>query len=207
MRLAYWIISGLTFLSALACFILPSPKPPAETITETSEEQEIKETNKSGDFVTRSIRSLKNLLFDRNFWTVTFVGIFLCVYVGAEVCYGGWLYTFAVDMKWATRQGADYATALYWASFTFGRILAIPISTKISSTILLVVDIIGAVGSMTVLGLVQIFTMMTVGTDSENYTGLGPITMYICTIVLGLSLASAYPRSESSPSCPDNQAS
>jgi FHS family Na+ dependent glucose MFS transporter 1 len=56
--------------------------------------------------------------------------LFLFFYVGAEVAFGGWLYTYAVALQLASAVGAAYLTAGFWLSFTCGRLLSIPLASR-----------------------------------------------------------------------------
>jgi FHS family Na+ dependent glucose MFS transporter 1 len=59
--------------------------------------------------------------------------LFLFFYVGAEITFGGWIYTYAVTLNLASVAGAAYLTSAFWASFTIGRLLSIPAATRFSS--------------------------------------------------------------------------
>jgi len=56
--------------------------------------------------------------------------LFLFFYVGAEVAFGGWVYTYAVTLKLSSMVGAAYLTSGFWLSFTLGRLLSIPLATR-----------------------------------------------------------------------------
>jgi FHS family Na+ dependent glucose MFS transporter 1 len=56
--------------------------------------------------------------------------LFLFFYVGAEVAFGGWVYTYAVALNLASAAGAAYLTAGFWLSFTFGRLCSIPLAAR-----------------------------------------------------------------------------
>src|SRR5215510_10780708 len=56
--------------------------------------------------------------------------LFLFFYVGAEVAFGGWVYTYAVALKLAGVVGAAYLTSGFWLSFTLGRLISIPVATR-----------------------------------------------------------------------------
>jgi MFS transporter, FHS family, Na+ dependent glucose transporter 1 len=56
--------------------------------------------------------------------------LFLFFYVGAEVAFGSWVYTYAVTLKLASAVGAAYLTSGFWLSFTLGRLLSIPLATR-----------------------------------------------------------------------------
>jgi FHS family Na+ dependent glucose MFS transporter 1 len=56
--------------------------------------------------------------------------LFLFFYVGAEITFGGWVYTYAVTLNLASAAGAAYLTSAFWAAFTVGRLLSIPAATR-----------------------------------------------------------------------------
>lgn len=72
-------------------------------------------------------------------------------YVGAEVGFGGWIYTYAVETGLATASAAGYLTALFWGALTLGRLLTIPIASRIRPRYLLMIDIVGMLVSLTLL--------------------------------------------------------
>ena len=72
-QLAYWLIAALIFPIGLAMFFLKSPpRPQARTFQE---------------------RAAVNWAF------ILPVVLFFCVYVGAEVGYGGWIYSYALEIN------------------------------------------------------------------------------------------------------------
>jgi MFS transporter, FHS family, Na+ dependent glucose transporter 1 len=56
--------------------------------------------------------------------------LFLFFYVGAEITFGGWIYTYAVTLKLASIAGAAYLTSGFWLAFTVGRLISIPLATR-----------------------------------------------------------------------------
>ena len=56
--------------------------------------------------------------------------LFLFFYVGSEITFGGWIYTYAVTLKLASVAGAAYLTSAFWLAFTIGRLLSIPAATR-----------------------------------------------------------------------------
>jgi FHS family Na+ dependent glucose MFS transporter 1 len=56
--------------------------------------------------------------------------LFLFFYVGAEITFGGWVYTYAVTLKLASAAGAAYLTSAFWLAFTVGRLISIPAATR-----------------------------------------------------------------------------
>jgi FHS family Na+ dependent glucose MFS transporter 1 len=62
--------------------------------------------------------------------------LFLFFYVGAEIAFGGWVYTYATELGLASIQGAAYMTSAFWLSFTVGRLLAIPIAVRVRPAVI-----------------------------------------------------------------------
>ena len=56
--------------------------------------------------------------------------LFLFFYVGAEITFGGWVYTYAVTLKLASLAGAAYLSSAFWLAFTVGRLISIPAATR-----------------------------------------------------------------------------
>jgi len=99
------------------------------------------------------------------------------LYVGAEVGFGNWIYTYALQLGLGTEITAAYLTSAFWGSFTLGRLIAIPISTRLRPLTILYLDFAGCLLS---LGLILLFR------DSG-------IILWIGSILLGLSFASIFP--------------
>lgn len=59
--------------------------------------------------------------------------LFLFFYVGAEVAFGGWVYTYAVQLRLASAVGAAYVTSAFWLAFTIGRLISIPMATRLAA--------------------------------------------------------------------------
>eukprot|EP01135_Chromosphaera_perkinsii_P002527 Nk52_evm43s224 gene=Nk52_evmTU43s224 len=75
-------------------------------------------------------------------------GLLLCVYVGAEVGFAGYVYTFASEYLDLTNSQADKLTSVFWATLCLGRFVAIPLSLKLSPDFLLGMDVGGSFASM-----------------------------------------------------------
>lgn len=99
------------------------------------------------------------------------------LYVGSEVGYGNWVYTYTLQLGLGTEITSAYLASAFWGSFTLGRLLAIPISTRLRPLTILYLDFAGCLLS---LGLILLFR------DSGGILWLG-------SILLGLSFASIFP--------------
>jgi len=101
---------------------------------------------------------------------------FLCI--GAQVSYGGWIYTYAVRLKLANEVNAALITSIYWIAQTSGLALTIPLLPHVRPQRLLVSNLIG--------GLASLITLMTWN---------NPAALWVGAVGLGLSLSSLYPAS------------
>jgi FHS family Na+ dependent glucose MFS transporter 1 len=76
-----------------------------------------------------------------------FIAFFL-LYVSAEVSFGGWAYTYSVQMGLADESAAAYLTSAFWGALTVGRLLAIPIAARVRPEWMLLGDLVGALLSV-----------------------------------------------------------
>ncbi len=110
-RWAFWILAVFAGLVGLRMLTMPgSPRPVQAQERET------------GPVKQGSIR----------YGLVISAMLFLFFYVGAEITFGGWIYTYAVTLNLASLAGAAYLTSAFWAAFTVGRLLSIPAATRFS---------------------------------------------------------------------------
>ncbi|MBN1886356.1 MAG: MFS transporter [Thermoflexales bacterium] len=65
-----------------------------------------------------------------NYPLVLVAALFLFFYVGAEITFGGWVYTYAVTLQLADAVSAAYLSSAFWLSFTIGRLISIPAATR-----------------------------------------------------------------------------
>lgn len=150
--LGYWILALLVLPVVLWLIRLPSPESPIEA--EKSRAEKI------------------NYLF------VLLVAAFLFLYVGAEVSYGGWIYTFAVQqLNLSGLASAAYLTAAFWGALTLGRLLSIPIATRYRPRTILLTDLLGCLASIAVILI-----------WSKSI-----LAIWISTLALGLFMASIFP--------------
>jgi FHS family Na+ dependent glucose MFS transporter 1 len=99
------------------------------------------------------------------------------VYVGAETGYGSWLYTYAIKLGLENEVTAAYLTSAFWGFFTLGRLIGIPISTRLRPRLILFADLAGCILS---LGIILIWR------DSAP-------ALWVGSILLGIALASIFP--------------
>jgi FHS family Na+ dependent glucose MFS transporter 1 len=98
-------------------------------------------------------------------------------YVGAEVGYGNWIFTYSVKLGLAGSVSASYLTSNFWLSFTIGRLIGIPIASRIKPQIIMSVDLLICLVSICVILLWP-----------------GSLTaLWIGTVGLGFGMASFFP--------------
>ncbi|XP_071477459.1 sodium-dependent glucose transporter 1A-like [Diadema antillarum] len=105
--------------------------------------------------------------------------LFYFLYVGAEVSYGGFVATFAVQSSLEFSQDrAALVVSVFWGTFTLGRGLAICLASVVSPLRMIIFDLVGAVAACVALSLA--------GDSNETVLWAG-------TSLLGLSMASLFP--------------
>lgn len=122
---AYWVLAAMVAPIALWLLRLPSPRHSATSST------------------TRTAQQDRVLL--------TLIALFMFVYVGAEVTFGGWIYAYAATTELASLTTAGYLTSVFWGALTLGRLLGIPLATVVRPRIMLAVDLLGCIASAAVI--------------------------------------------------------
>ena len=150
-RLAYWTLALIVLPTAL--FFVRFPSLPIRQ----------KETAVHGTRV--------------NWLLVILVAAFLFLYVGAEVAYGGWIFTYATSLDLSNATIAAYLTSFFWGALTVGRLLSIPLAAKLHPKTLLSGALAGCLLSVAVLLIWQSST----------------VALWAGTIGLGLSMSVIFP--------------
>ena len=106
-RWAYWVLAALGALAALNLLTLKhSPQP-----------QHVERTTEERTYVYYPL--------------VIAAMLFLFFYVGAEIGFSGWIYTYAFTLNLADATMAAYLTSIFWLSFTIGRLISIPLALRL----------------------------------------------------------------------------
>lgn len=113
-----------------------------------------------------------------NYLLVAMVAILLFLYVGAEVSYGGWIYLYTLNQfEGLPIASAALLTSAFWGAFTVGRLISIPLATRVKPGVALVVDLVGCLLS---LGMILIWPG-------------SMVAIWMGTLGLGLFMASFFP--------------
>ncbi len=108
---------------------------------------------------------------------VFWASVFLFLYVGAEVGFSGWIYSYALIKEMADPVTAGFLTSLFWLSLMVGRLFAIGFLRSFPPRRILRMNLISCLASL---------LLLLVGNQST-------VLLWVGTICLGLSMASTYP--------------
>ena len=110
------------------------------------------------------------------FPVILFVAMFI-IYVGLEMGFGSWIYTYTLTVGLGTLKTAAYLNSAFWGAFTLGRLLGVWVSGRLRSRIILFLDLTGCLASVIIVLLWR---------ESA-------LALWIATIGLGLFMASVFP--------------
>lgn len=119
---SYWILALMILPTSLLIGILPSP-------------------TASTHFEQASTRKTIPLL-------IFLACAIFFLYVGAEVGFAGWVYTYTTSQGLAAPAVAAGINAAFWAAFTAGRMISIPLAIRFKPNTILWVDLIGCILSL-----------------------------------------------------------
>ena len=113
----------------------------------------------------------------QNLFLVLLISTLFVLYVGAEVSFGGWIFTYTVSLGLGDSTTAAYMTSAFWGALTVGRLFGIPLSGRVSPRKILLIDLMGC-----------LFCLSIVLFFPNSY-----LAIWVGTIGLGLFMASFYP--------------
>jgi len=157
-RAGYWILAGLTLPVVIQLIPLPSPSQGEDQGTEAPEQ----DPSKGSRALTLQM---------------VFLSLFLFAYVGMEVGFGGWIFTFGVQSDLVTEVTGGYLTSAFWGAFTMGRLLSVPLASRFQPRVILTADLGGAVVCLA----------------SLSFWSSSPVVVWAGTVGLGLAIASVFP--------------
>ncbi len=114
-------------------------------------------------------------------WLIVLISLVFACYNGASTTFGGWVYTYALNMNLANATNAAYLTSVFWGALTLGRLAAIPLAFRFSPRAILRADFVGALVSL----LAMLFWPRSLAAVAITSAGLG------------FALASIYPTTMS----------
>ena len=148
---AYWVLASLMLPVIVWLLRLPSP-----TVQAVSKDDPVRQTDR--------------LL-------VALIALFFFLYTGAEISFGGWIFTYAMALGLSGETAAAYLTSAFWGAITLGRLLTIPVAARLRPRSILLG---GLVGCLVSVGVILLWS------NALAATWLG-------TLGLGFSMASIFP--------------
>jgi len=155
-RWAYWVLAAFGLLVGLSMLTMRGSPEPIHA--------------RSGEKVQKEAGSFP-------YPQVIAAMLFLFFYVGAEIAFGGWIYTYATSLNLATISAAAYLTSAFWGAFTVGRLVSIPVATRFKPKQVIPVAVLGC---LVMLIVVILFPGSTA-------------VLWIATAGLGFCMAPVYP--------------
>ena len=149
-NLAFWLLAAAMLPVALWIFSMQGPAP----------QREVESEGRAG--FTLPVFIICTMFF---------------LYVGAEVSYGGWIYTYALNLQLADITRAGLLNSAFWGMLTVGRLLAVPAAVLIRPGRLLAGALVGCLISLGILW----------------FWPKSPISLWIGTIGLGFCMAPIFP--------------
>jgi fucose permease len=138
---AYWLLALLIAPVAIWLLRLPSPSAPADS-EGNPEERGNREAGMNGSQARpRRSKRQRGIL-------IALIALFFFLFVGAEISFGGWIYSYAVALNLATETNAAYLTSAFWGSLTVARLLSIPFAARFRPRTILFVDLVGCLASI-----------------------------------------------------------
>ena len=124
-RWAYWGVGVIGILLGLRLLFLPnSPKPAHKRVDESGAKVPV-------------------------FYPLVLAAAFyLFFYVGAEITYSGWVFTYATSLNISNPAGAAYLTSGFWFAFTVGRLISIPVATRFKPRAVIPAGLAGCLASL-----------------------------------------------------------
>jgi FHS family Na+ dependent glucose MFS transporter 1 len=124
----FWLFAALMVPVALWLALLPSPDSPGAA-----------QATADGRSVIR-----------RHAWLIGLIAVFFFMHMGAEMTFGGWIYTHADEVT-GSATTARLVNSMFWGGLVLGRLVAIPLALRFSPQAMLQLDLIGAIASLALL--------------------------------------------------------
>ena len=151
---AFFLFAALMIPVAIWLTRVPSPESPSET----------------------SAPAAGSTLVRRYAWFLGLMGLLFFMHVGGELAFGGWIFSYADELDIGGATTARVLNSAFWGGLVVGRLIAIPLSLRMSPRMMLQLDLLGAAGFLAVIGFLPDW----------------PPALWIGTIGFGMMIASVF---------------
>jgi FHS family Na+ dependent glucose MFS transporter 1 len=80
-------------------------------------------------------------------WPIGLLALFFFLHMGAELAFGGWVFTYGTDVTASETTGRVINSA-FWGGLVVGRIVAVPLALRLSPVAMLAIDLLGALACL-----------------------------------------------------------
>ena len=151
---AFFLFASLMIPVAIWLARVPSPDSPAETASPAE----------------------GSALVRRYAFFLALMGLLFFMHVGGELAFGGWVFSYADELDIGGSTTARVLNSAFWGGLVVGRLIAIPLSRRMSPRTMLQLDLVSAIGFIAVIGFLPDW----------------PPALWIGTIGFGLAIASVF---------------
>ncbi len=120
---SFWFLGLLIIPVAIFTYFLQGPKP-----------------RQSVESVERPMKTADLKLF-------LIIIVFLSLFVGVEISFGGWIYSYGLTTGLTDKMGAAYLTSVFWGAFTVARLISIPLAIRLKPITMLFICTMGSLAS------------------------------------------------------------
>jgi len=128
---AFWLYAALMVPAALWLLRIPDPDSPGH----------------GGDPMSGTTVLRRNAFF------LGLMGVLFFMHVGAELAFGGWIFSYADELQIGGETTARVVNSVFWGGLVLGRLIAIPLSLRLSARAMLQIDLLGAGASLALIAL------------------------------------------------------
>ena len=151
---AFWLFATLMIPVVVWLMRTPSPDSPAETAQP-----------EAGSAIVR-----RYALF------LALMGLLYFIHMGGELAFAGWIFNYGEETGLTSESAARVLNSMFWAGLVVGRVIAIPLSLRLSPRRMIQLDLVVALGAIGLIGVLP---------DSE-------VALWTGTIIFGLAIASIF---------------
>ena len=116
--MAYWSLGAVTLAIAATLLLIPSAPEPIHA--------------ESADAIPAQPR------------LIALIAAVFAFYVAAEVAYGGWISTYGLELGFGDAAQTAFLASVFWGMLTLGRLIGIPLASRLRATTIIAVDHAGA---------------------------------------------------------------